>query len=152
MYNHAMKRHHANSSAARRGTDLTLSRVRSAVTNGSSLFLGDVDERGPWCRRLRDLQRGFEADMGGPDRLSEGQRTILRRAAMLALQLEMMESRWAQNEGEASPKQIEVYQRVTGALRRLIESLGLHQGRKARDVTPTIDEYARQVAGEEVTA
>jgi hypothetical protein len=70
--------------------------------------------------------------------LSEGQRTILRRIAMLELQLEMMESRFAQNDGEASLKQLEAYQRTASAMRRLLESLGLHQGRKAHDVTPSV--------------
>jgi hypothetical protein len=121
---------------ARKHRDVPQSRVRSALTNGTSLFLGnDIDQRGPFCRRLRDLQRQHEADLGGRDVLSEGQRTILRRIAMLELQLEMMESRFAQNGGEASLKQLETYQRVASALRRLLESLGLHQGRKARDVT-----------------
>jgi len=32
---------------ARKRRDITLSRIRSSLTNGSQLFLGDVDERGP---------------------------------------------------------------------------------------------------------
>jgi hypothetical protein len=124
---------------SRKRSDVALSRVRSALTNGSSLFLGDIDERGPWCRRLRDLQRAHESDLGGAYVLSEGQRTILRRTAMLELQLEMLESRFAANGGEASTHQLEVYQRVAGALRRMLETLGLHEGRKARDVTDHFD-------------
>jgi hypothetical protein len=125
--------------ATRKRRDLSLRTVRSALTNGSCLFLGDVDERGPWCRRLRDLQRAHESDLGGREALSEGQRTLLRRIAMLELQLEMLESRFAQNDGEASGEQLMLYQRVASALRRLLESLGLHEGRKARDVTPRLD-------------
>jgi hypothetical protein len=45
--------------------DLTLRNVRSAISNGSALFLGDVDERGPWCRRLRDLIADQTSDLGG---------------------------------------------------------------------------------------
>src|SRR5438067_11725815 len=121
--------------AARKRSDLTASRLRSALTNGSTLFLGDIDERGPWCRRLRDLQRAHETDLGGRATLSEGQRTILRRIAMLELQLEMLETRFAENEGAASANQLELYQRTSNSLRRLLESLGLHRGRVARDVT-----------------
>ena len=130
-----------NSMAARKRSDLTASRLRSALTNGSTLLLGDIDERGPWCRRLRDLQRAHESDLGGRDILSEGQRTILRRIAMLELQLEMLETRFAQNEGEASAKQLELYQRTAGGLRRLLESVGLNAGRKAKDISTL--EYER---------
>lgn len=46
----------------------------------------------------------------------------LRRVAMLALQLELMEQRFAANEGgEASAKQLETYQRTTNTLRRTLD-------------------------------
>ena len=62
---------------------------------------------------------------------------------MLALQLELMEQRFAQNDGgEASVKMLDAYQRTTGALRRTLESLGLH--RRPKDVTPpTLKQYLR---------
>src|SRR5262245_27757278 len=139
-----------NSTRLRKRPDLTLSRLRSSLTNGSRLVLADIDERGPWCRRLRDLQRAHEADLGGADNLSEGQRTILRRIAMLELQCELMESRFAANQGEASLKQLEIYQRTSSALRRLLESVGLNTGRKPRDITPTdpLDYAAKLEAAE----
>jgi hypothetical protein len=109
------------------------------------LFLGNVDERGPWCRRLRDLVFAYESDLGGADNnQSEGQRAICRRAAMLELQLEMLETRFAQNGGQASSDQLQLYQRTANSLRRLIESLGLNRGRVARDVTPKDDALTRQ--------
>jgi hypothetical protein len=121
------------SKRGRRPRDLTLSKLQSALTNGSSLFLGDVDQRGAWCRRLRDLQLGYEADLGGSNTLSEGQRCIVHRLAMMALQCEMLEVRFAQNQGEASAHQLSLYQRTANSMRRLIESL--HHGRVARDIT-----------------
>ena len=133
------------SRSARKRTDLSLSTVRSALSNGSSILQG-VDHRSAWVRRFRDLIYAHEADAGGEDVLSEGQRSIIRRAAMLELQLEMMESKFADNDGEASAKQLDAYQRTAGALRRLIEALGLHQGRKLRDVTPDPLTYAQQRA------
>lgn len=139
-----MKRN--NSSPAHRHRDITASRLRSALTNGSRLVLGDIDERSPWCRRLRDLLASYATDLGGDDGLSEGQRAIVRRAAMLTLQLEMLESRFVENEGAATVKQLAEYQRASSSLRRLIESLGLHTGRRQRDVTPTIEEIAREAA------
>ena len=67
--------------------------------------------------------------------MSEEQRAILRRAALLQLQLEMMEQKFAQREdNSATGKEIETYQRASGALRRLLESLGLHESRKARAI------------------
>lgn len=82
--------------------------------------------------------------------MSEGQRTILRRIAMLELQCELMESRFAANQGEASLKQLEIYQRTSSALRRLLESVGLNTGRKPRDITPTdpLDYAAKLEAAE----
>jgi hypothetical protein len=121
---------------------LSLSRVRAAVTNGSAL-LDQVDHRSAWMRRLRDLVDAHTSDLGGDDHISEGERRLVRRCAMLTLQLEMMETRWAENDGEANTQQIETYQRVTGALRRTLESLGL--GRRAKTV-PSLEEFLTQRA------
>jgi hypothetical protein len=111
---------------------------KSAITTGSRL-LHEVDGRSATMRRLRDIIHAHQADLGGATELSEGQRAILRRAALLQLQLEMMEQKFALREdGCASGKEMETYQRSSNSLRRLLESLGLHEGRKARDVT-TLD-------------
>jgi hypothetical protein len=122
-----------NSSRTRTRPDVTLRNVRSAITNGSALFLGDVDERGPWCRRLRDLIADQTSDLGGADAISSAELALIRRSAMLQLQLEMMEARWAEHDGEASPKALDAYQRESGALRRILATLGL--GRRPRDIT-----------------
>jgi hypothetical protein len=140
-------RPNCHTSRVRKRSDLTLSKVRSALTNGSKLFLGDTLETGPWCRRLRDLRLAYEADLGGGRNLSEGQRCIVHRLAMMHLQCDMLEARFAQNEGEASAFQLTLYQRTSNSMRRLIESLGLNHGRVAIDVTPTDDDlYAEVVA------
>jgi len=113
---------------------------RSSITNGSSLFMADVDQRGAACRRLRDLINAHVSDLGGESEISSAEMILIRRSSMLCLQLEMMESRWAtEREGEASPKQLDLYQRGVGALRRTLESLGLR--RRPRDITPSLDEY-----------
>jgi hypothetical protein len=91
-------------------------------------------------RRLRDLIELHTNDLGGEQGISEAERVLVRRSAMLTLQLELMEQRFALNDGEASPHQLETYQRVSNSLRRLLESLGLK--RRARDVTPpTLEQY-----------
>jgi hypothetical protein len=133
--------------AYRKRSKLTASKLRSAITNGSSVLV-DTDHRTAWMRRLKDLLAAHIADAGGEDILSEGQKALIRRCAMLELQLEMLDAKFARNEGCASAKDLDLYGRTSGNLRRVIETLGLHQGRKARDLTPTVEEYARRVNGE----
>ena len=79
-----------------------LATLRSAVSNGSTL-LPQIDHRSGWVRRLRDLIADHVSDLGGEDLISSSEMILVRRAAMLCLQTELMEARWAQNEGEAAP-------------------------------------------------
>jgi hypothetical protein len=120
--------------------EVSLSKVRSAISNGSTLLL-DVDGRSAWMRRLRDLIADAVSDLGGEDLVSSAEAILVRRAAMLTLQCELMERNWAENDGVASAKQIEVYQRTSNSLRRLLETLGLK--RRAREVTPDPLSYAK---------
>jgi hypothetical protein len=118
--------------------DVNLRKVRSAVSNGTRLLI-DFDGRSPWGRRLRDLLDDLASDLGGIDALSEAERLLIRRTAMLSLQAEMMEQRFAKNGGCASVQELECYQRATNTLRRTLESL-YHQpaafGRRPIDVSP----------------
>jgi hypothetical protein len=124
----------------RKHSALTQSRLRSAITNGNHLFLKNIDGRTRWMRRIKDLLHGYEeSDCGGSDTLSEGQRAIIRRAVMLQVQCEFLEHKFAQNDGIATRPDLETYQRASNSLRRLIESLQLHTGRKAREVNPHDD-------------
>lgn len=110
------------------------SRTRSAVSNGSRLFV-EGDGNSAWSRRFRDLVGQHGDDLGGRDRLSESQRSLIRRAATIEVELE-------QREGELSrgvAVDLDAYARAAGHLRRLLESLGVE--RKARDATPTLAEY-----------
>src|SRR5260370_38187975 len=105
-----MKPLNGNKRAARKPLAPTLACVRSAISNGSRVLV-DVDGRSAWMRRFRDLISAHESDAGGRDVLSEGQRAIIRRASLLQCQLELMESRFAQNEGgEVGVKLVETYQ------------------------------------------
>ncbi len=79
----------------------SISRIRSAITNGSSV-LANVDHRSAMMRRLKDLISAHESDLGGEDYVSESERRIVRRAAMLTIQLEMLDAKFAANEGEAT--------------------------------------------------
>jgi hypothetical protein len=124
----------------RKHSALTASRLRSALSNGNHLFLTSIDGRSAWCRRIKDLLKGYEeTDCGGADQLSEGQRAIIRRAVMLQVQCELLEHKFAENGGSAGRQDLETYQRSSNSLRRLIESLQLHQGRKQREINPADD-------------
>ena len=115
---------------------------RSRVSNGKQLFtrIGDGDTR--WMRRLRDLIAMHTADLGGPDACSEAEKMLVRRAAMLALQCELLEQSWAEHHNGVAPsKRLIEYQRTASALRRILESLGLQ--RRARDVSPTLSDIMR---------
>jgi hypothetical protein len=119
--------------------------ARSRVTNGKRLFVEVRDISSPWARRLRDLIALHVSDLGGADNCSEAEKMLVRRAAMLTLQMELLEQRWAEkNDGEASEKSLIVYQRCVGSLRRVLRDLGLR--RRPRDVTPDPLDYARHYA------
>jgi hypothetical protein len=105
---------------------------RSAVSNGSRL-LPEVDGRSVWARRCRDLIDSHLADLGGEDSVSEAERSIIRRAAVMTTELERLETEFA-NKGAADKSDLDLYSRVAGNLRRLLESVGLE--RRAKDVTP----------------
>ena len=105
---------------------------RSRISNGSAVLPG-VDGRSTWARRLRDLIAMHLSDLGGDDAVSEAERSIIRRAAALTVELERMEVVFAVA-GEASREQIDLYQRTANSLRRLLEAVGLQ--RRPRDITP----------------
>lgn len=137
-----------NKGNGRKKTGISLTAFRSRVTNGRDLFHG-VDERSAWCRRYRDLLHLHLADMGGEANISESEKSILRRASMMELQLEMLESKFAQNEGGiASAADLQLYQRVANSCRRMLESVGLE--RRARDITPSLEEYAETIDADDV--
>jgi hypothetical protein len=114
-------------------------RLRSAVTNGERAFvLGDGNS--PWARRQRDLIALHIADLGGEERLSENQLSLCRRAATLETELEMLEGQLSL--GKVAD--LDLYNRLSGNLRRILESLGLE--RRSRDVTSSLSTYLQAKA------
>src|SRR5688500_10069298 len=105
---------------------------RSRITNGSSL-LPEIDGRSLWARRLRDLITLHLSDLGGEDAVSEPERSIVRRASALTVELEHLEAKFLIS-GSATPRQLELYGRTANTLRRLLESVGMQ--RRAKDITP----------------
>jgi hypothetical protein len=117
---------------------------RSRATNGRSLFAQGGDMRTPWARRLRDVFALHVNDLGGPDAISEAEKSICRRAAVLTVELERLEARFATD--TAAQGTLETYQRTAGALRRLLESVGLQ--RRAKNITPTLADLLAEDRGE----
>jgi hypothetical protein len=112
---------------------------RSRVSNASTLWLDEkaVDGRSKAARRFRDIYAEIISDLGGDEgRLSEGQRQIARRCAMLSVSAELAEA--SAVAGEAFDA--EAYGVVCDRLGRAFQRLGLK--RQARDKTPTIHEIA----------
>jgi len=105
---------------------------RSRITNSNGTLLPNVDGRSVWARRLRDLIQLHVNDYGGEGNISEAMRSLIRRAATLTTELELMEVQFATN-GGAKSWQLEKYGRAANTLRRILVSCGLE--RKARDVT-----------------
>jgi hypothetical protein len=118
---------------------LAKSTARSRVTNGREL-LPNIDGRSLWLRRYRDLLALHLSDLGGSEAVSSAELAILRRAACLMVELERIEVLLASDDPRISREHtLDVYQRGSNTLRRLLESVGLQ--RRQRDVTPTLDQY-----------
>ena len=133
---HAYTAKHNTTSADRSAAaERSKSRQRSRMTNGSVLLPG-VDGRSAWVRRCKDIIEAHLSDLGGEDNTSVAERSLVRRAAVITTELEMMEARFAA--GHANPGELDLYQRTAGNLRRLLEAIGLQ--RRAKPV-PDLDTF-----------
>lgn len=122
---------------------------RSAVSNGRSWFVpatmpdgSRLDTRTAAGRRFVDIASAIADDLGGMDMLSEGQRQLIRRAAALSIQCELLEARFAARGAENG--ELQDFNAATNTLRRVLDTIGLH--RQARDVTPSALEWIDQQA------
>jgi len=114
---------------------------RSAIANGK--LLPGVDQRSTWVRRCRELLADHIADLGGQENTSAAERSIIRRAAVLTVELERLETRFA-SAGGASVEDLDLYQRTAGNLRRLLEAVGLR--RRAKEVSPpSVVDYLKHI-------
>jgi len=115
--------------------------LRSRITNGSALLSG-VDGRSAWVRRCRDFIADHLSDLGGVSNTSAAERSLVRRAAVIVVELERLEQKFAlaDEAGKgASSDDLDLYGRTSGNLRRLLEAIGLQ--RRPRDVSPSLSEY-----------
>jgi hypothetical protein len=108
--------------------------VRSKLANGSKL-LPLTDGRSATARRFRDLYEDICRDLGGVARLSEGQRQMVRRAAMISAECERMEAMAARGEAEFH---VDTYGSLCDRLGRVFQRIGL---RRVASVTPSLRDY-----------
>ncbi len=102
--------------------------TRTRIGTGSADFLADVDGRSLVARRFREISSDMTSDLGGE--LTAAQNQLVRRAATLAIQAELMEICLANGETFDT----DTYCRLTNTLGRVLGQLGLK--RMAKDVTP----------------
>jgi hypothetical protein len=105
------------------------SRQRSRIANGTALLSG-VDGRSTWVRRCKELIADHTTDLGGEDNCSAAERSIVRRAAVLTVELERLEAKFALA-GEASPEEIDPRSRDAGTLDN-DEALQIYEAELAR--------------------
>jgi hypothetical protein len=99
------------------------------------LSLSDIDGRTAAARAVRALIADIEADLGGVDRMSAGERAIAARAALGTAMLQHMESVWL----SGRPIDIAQYSTLTNSVARSFKMLGLE--RRAKDVVPSLAQY-----------
>ena len=114
------------------------SNIRSRVGNGSALFVDEtVDGRSKEARRFRDVLAEIIGDLGGADYLSEGQRQLARRAALMAVECERME-------GEAvsgKPIDLEAFGKLSDRIGRAFQRLGLRRVPKTIPASRLADHF-----------
>jgi hypothetical protein len=103
------------------------------------LTLGHLDGRTAAARRARELIEAIELDLGGGDRVSEGTRQLVQRAAVLGAYIENCEALWLGGQVVDLPD----YLAAINAQRRVLATIGLD--RRPRNVTPSVAEYVGAV-------
>ena len=106
---------------------------KTRMTNGSALLPG-VDGRLLWVKRCKEILADHLGDK--PD-ATAAEQAIIRRAAVMIVELERLERQFALA-GEADPDTLDLYGRVAGNMRRLLESVGID--RRPKVVGPSLSE------------
>ncbi len=100
------------------------------------MFIDAVDGRSKMSRRFRDVLSEIVSDLGGADGLSEGQRQLARRCALLSVTCEQLEARSVAGE----EIDLDTFGQLTDRLGRAFGRLGLRRAK--RDITPSLAEIA----------
>ena len=110
-------------------------KYRCRATNEPTAFLEGVDGRSVIARRFRDLVAAIVEDLGGAEAITEGELQLVRRAASLCVQCELLEAEAARG----AALEVDSYVKLVNALNRTLGSIGLK--RRPRDVTPDLRDY-----------
>jgi hypothetical protein len=94
------------------------STTRSAISNGSRILEG-VDGRSASARRFKDLVENFSRDLGGVDRLSEAEQSLIRQAASLTMRGEQLQAAIVRGEAVDPDELI----RLSNTARRCLEGI-----------------------------
>lgn len=118
-------------------------------------LLPGINGRSSWVRRCRRLIDEHIADLGGIENTTAALRSMVRRAAVISVELEFMERRLAgaENGGATrrakhdqtkpltraeADKLVDAYARTANQLRRILQAIGLE--RRARNLNPTLSD------------
>lgn len=99
---------------------------RTRVGNGRDMLLEGKDERSLYVRRLKELCADYARDLGGVETLSAMQRSLIRRAAVMQIELEKLDTRFAEDP-TVGERTLDLYGRTAGNLRRTLETLGIRR-------------------------
>ena len=100
------------------------------------LTFQDLDNRTLAARRVRETEQALAEDLGGSDRLSEGQRQLARRAAILGALLESVEVLWASGQDF----DLSQYLATVNCHRRVLRTLGLKRRPRAAGLVEIMGE------------
>lgn len=95
-------------------------RSRSAVTNGTRLYLTPLDGRTEQARRFSDLLRQVEDEHGGRERMSVALQAAARAFAQLCVEREIMEQARAQGQDIDVELYGQLCDRIDRQARRLV--------------------------------
>ena len=116
------------------------SNIRSRVGNGSALFVDEtVDGRSKEARRFRDVLAEIASDLGGLDQLSEGQKQLARRCALMAVECEKLEAKSISGE----TIDLEGYGKLCDRIGRAFQRLGMKRIAKTIGSNSLADHFSR---------
>ena len=118
------------------------------MANGTKFYFDRVDGRSIRARRFRDIYTQTTEDLGGLDRLSEGETQIVRGIAMLSVMREDLDIAYMKGAPELTLDSFAAtYGLVINTLLKCFRSVGLK--RRPREVSGELEEYVKAKGAEE---
>lgn len=152
--------HHRSGPLRRRSSrPIPRAHVNSGISDGGVkrrhggklplLSLGDLDARCRGAKAANQLRAELISDLGGEANISAAQREIVTHAAIVGAILGDVEAGWLVGV-RTKVADLATMGMLIDRQRRLLECLGLHNGRRPKDVTPvqSLNQYLNQEATE----